>query len=1769
MADYILNIIIQGDGSGLDPAAASLEHLTTATQATGAAAAGATGQSQGFFSGIFSNLANIGAGIGMLQGFASGVAGVGQSLIAGSAEFEGYEARFASLMGSTDAAKAKIQELSTFASTTPFELPDVIKASQSLQVFGGAALNTKENLAVVGNAAAATGQNIGDVSFWFARAYSAIQNGQPFGEAAQNLQQMGVMSGDTVVKLNALKESGASNQQVWQAFAGSLNAPVDAMTKMGTTWTGLTSTLSDSWSLLIRTFGQPLFDALKPQLQGVIDQLSSGGLIDAVGQLGSAFASVLAPAISFVAGTVIPGVVAAIQFIAPAVTEAISVISQVGSIFMELAGQAMGWGENIVGQLAGGMMNAANAVMSVLQSIGGMIADLLMPGSPPKLLPELDTWGAGAMAAYLEGWGQADFGVFNNIADSIKGALDGIAKASGDKGMNIASIMLGSQDDIAKAINEVHQFGKVSEETFNGLISAIGPAGSEVSGLVSAYLDLQAATQNVASAQQELNSVTDEYAAKLSPLNAQLKGIQNQKQAIQDQKKLAELQAKLADQSLSDADRQMAMLEQQEIMTRQQIRTTEAERDTAVGASKAKLDAAKQEQAAAQARVNQQKALVDAQNKTNALIAEQSKAMAGAAGAMKGAAAAAAPLANAVQGVNHALDLGRQVVGGARDSMDAIGSSFTNVRAIAAPAISFLSENLNVFMGALVGVGTLLAGAAAWGVAGTILTAIGTAIGFVLSPIGLLITAAAALGAAIATNFLGLGTLAQNLMATFSQLGGVIAQAFAAFQTGGFGAGLQTLIAGIGPILAQLGTTIVTWITTQAPIIAAQFLTWGQALIVWIAPSAALALTTLGAWVGGLWAWVQAQAPGWGAQLTAWGAQLAAWIGPAIPAALGALAGFGSSALAWVGAQAGPLLASFSAWAQSLVVWIPGATVSFLAAWPGLLSSFLDWIAGAVGPLLAKLASWALAFTAWIVPMIPSFLVGLGGVALALATWIVSTAAVIATKVVMWAGAILGWIGANVLPALPGMLKGVLESILGWVQSAASSLGSEAASIGRNIVQGIISGVGAAAGALTNKLREMASGALEAAKRALGIASPSQVFAQQVGVQIPAGMAVGITAGMPVVNKNLVDGIAGLSESAVKAITAGSQAIAAASAYHGPGGAGLSGFLAAFADLATRFNDTAVALGGRVLGTATRFADTVGKVIAPIATAVAAFASLADLVVPARTTVGQFGGALALVVGNINVVASWFQQKSVDVGAKFADGAGKMLSIVGPALEAFKKLPDLVVPSRTAVGQFGGALALVVGNIAHVATWFNAQAVTAGAAFAESASKMLALIGSGVDALSKLTTFVSIPQIAVTRFGQALQQSLVVLVAIATTWTQTTIDQAAKFSDGAGKIIGIIGGGVEGFLKLRDFQGVPQTAIDAFGQALNAALGAIEYVSANWIAQFVERAATFAEGAGKAISIIGGAVDGFVKLATFQGVPQGAIDAFGQALNAALTVIEYISAQWIQAFVDRAAVFAEGAGKAVGIIGSAVDGFLKLVAFQGVPEAAFAAFGQALTHALTVIDAMSADWASIGLDRAVAWAGAVDAIVKTITAAVDAIGKLGQLQNGAAGLLDTFSVTLNGILTEMQRQILPATTISGENMVIGLINGILSQRAALVNAMISTVLAAVQAARQTLGIASPSKVFEQIGQYAGQGLQGGLGAMRPAVTQAGVGLGMAAVNGAALQLGRAPRGGTTNNNQRSINVVFEAGAFSGAINPRATADAVATELQRRLGMQGI
>lgn len=75
-----------------------------------------------------------------------------------------------------------------------------------------------------------------------------------------------------------------------------------------------------------------------------------------------------------------------------------------------------------------------------------------------------------------------------------------------------------------------------------------------------------------------------------------------------------------------------------------------------------------------------------------------------------------------------------------------------------------------------------------------------------------------------------------------------------------------------------------------------------------------------------------------------------------------------------------------------------------------------------------------------------------------------------------------------------------------------SSLPSRMVSIGSNIIHGIISGIMGAAGSLFSTMQNIASNALNAARSALGIHSPSTVFRDMVGKMIPAGVTVGIEA---------------------------------------------------------------------------------------------------------------------------------------------------------------------------------------------------------------------------------------------------------------------------------------------------------------------------------------------------------------------------------------------------------------------------------------------------------------------------------------------------------------------------------------------------------------------------------------------------------------------------------------------------------------------------------
>ena len=114
-------------------------------------------------------------------------------------------------------------------------------------------------------------------------------------------------------------------------------------------------------------------------------------------------------------------------------------------------------------------------------------------------------------------------------------------------------------------------------------------------------------------------------------------------------------------------------------------------------------------------------------------------------------------------------------------------------------------------------------------------------------------------------------------------------------------------------------------------------------------------------------------------------------------------------------------------------------------------------------------------------------------------------------------------------PQLQAAVDKLINSIINFIKNGLSGMGSkfssQAGSIGRNIINGIVTGVSRAASSLYNKMTSVANSALTSFEHALGINSPSRVFAASAGF-IVAGIVQGVSKnqGKAV---NVMSGLAG------------------------------------------------------------------------------------------------------------------------------------------------------------------------------------------------------------------------------------------------------------------------------------------------------------------------------------------------------------------------------------------------------------------------------------------------------------------------------------------------------------------------------------------------------------------------------------------------------------------------------------------------------------------
>lgn len=220
-----------------------------------------------------------------IEGIVGSFDSLKSGMIDGNAEFETYTTQFGVLLGNADAAKQRLEDLAKFGATTPFELPEVVRADKILQSFGLHAEDSAKRFGfagedirtIAGDTASGAGASFEEISGYIGKFASGAT-----GETIARFQELGIVTKQQLTDMGLSFDKGGSliinSQEELDRATGILLTSMKSkyggmMDAQSATFQGMISNAQDWVSGTLRTIGSPIFDVLKVSLGNVLTWL--------------------------------------------------------------------------------------------------------------------------------------------------------------------------------------------------------------------------------------------------------------------------------------------------------------------------------------------------------------------------------------------------------------------------------------------------------------------------------------------------------------------------------------------------------------------------------------------------------------------------------------------------------------------------------------------------------------------------------------------------------------------------------------------------------------------------------------------------------------------------------------------------------------------------------------------------------------------------------------------------------------------------------------------------------------------------------------------------------------------------------------------------------------------------------------------------------------------------------------------------------------------------------------------------------------------------------------------------------------------------------------------------------------------------------------------------------------------------------------------------------------------------------------------------------
>lgn len=259
-------------------------------------------------------------------------------------------------------------------------------------------------------------------------------------------------------------------------------------------------------------------------------------------------------------------------------------------------------------------------------------------------------------------------------------------------------------------------------------------------------------------------------------------------------------------------------------------------------------------------------------------------------------------------------------------------------------------------------------------------------------------------------------------------------------------------------------------------------------------------------------------------------------------------------------------------------------------------------------------------------------------------------------------------------------------------------------------------------------------------------------------------------------------------------LKSGAEGLTALRDFQRPSDQAVSEFAGATARVVAAIAAASSSMDADGIAHAAAYADAAAKVLGLLSSGVTAFASLTSGQVryPDDGNLRSFAEATARTVLAIATAAGTIDSRAVAAAAQYAEGAGKVVALIGTGVKGFQDLSTFVAPSAQQIAQFKAVVSATVIQLAQAATEIDQQGLAAAAKYGESGGKAIALVGQTIAAFANMKDFVAPSKEGIDSLVSVTNYAVGQLANIARSYSPEALAQLGNFGDAAGRGLGAI-----------------------------------------------------------------------------------------------------------------------------------------------------------------------------------------------------------------------------------------------------------------------------------------------------------------------------------------------------------------------------------------